>query len=75
MGTLNLLSNAFYRSPLIVTGVLPGVYRYSVNNKATPTSKDRDFNIEGILNIITHYYDKHLYITTFYISINRSPNN
>ncbi len=42
------LSNAFYRSPLIVTGVLPGAYRYSVNNKVTPTSMDRDINIEGM---------------------------
>ncbi len=39
--------NAFYRSTLIVTGVLPGVYQYSVNNRATPTSKDGNFNIEG----------------------------
>ncbi len=41
------LSNAFYRSTLIVTGVLPGVYQYSVNNKATPSSVNQDFNIEG----------------------------
>ncbi len=41
------LSNAFYRSILIVTGVLPGVYQYSVNNKATPTSMDGNFSIEG----------------------------
>ncbi len=46
--TFNLLSNAFIRSTLTVTGVLPGVYQYSVNNKATPTSVDRNFNIEGI---------------------------
>ncbi len=45
--TIGLLSNALYRSTLIVTGVLPGVYQYSVNNRATPTSMDRDFNIEG----------------------------
>ncbi len=43
----NLFCNALYRSTLIVTGVLPGVYQYSVNNKATPTSVNRDFNIEG----------------------------
>ncbi len=45
--TIDRLSNAYYRSTLIVTGVLPGVYQYSVNNKATPTSMDRYINIEG----------------------------
>ncbi len=56
-GTRNLLSNAFYRSILIVTGVLPGVYQYSVNNKATPTSMDENFNIEGNRYTYTaHYY-------------------
>ncbi len=44
---INNYNNAFYRSTLIVTGVLPGVYQYSVNNRATPTSVDRDINIEG----------------------------
>ena len=53
--TINLLSNAFYRSILIVTGVLPGVYQYSVNNKATPSSLDRDFNIEGNILCIAIY--------------------
>ena len=38
---------SFYRSTLIVTGRLPGVYQYSVNNRATPTSVNTDFNIEG----------------------------
>ncbi len=51
--TIERFSNAFYRSTLIVTGVLPGVYQYSVNNKATPSSLDRDFNIEG--NILCIY--------------------
>ncbi len=45
--TIERLSNAYYRSTLIVTGVLPGVYQYSVNNKATPTSVNRDFNLQG----------------------------
>ncbi len=45
--THDTLSNAFYRSTLIVAGVLPGVYQYSANNKATHTSVDRDINIEG----------------------------
>ncbi len=46
--TIQILSNAFYRSTLIVTGVLPGVYQYSVNNKATPSSMNGNFNMEGI---------------------------
>ncbi len=45
--TIERYSNAFYRSTLIVTGVLPGVYQYSVYNKATPSSVDRDFYIDG----------------------------
>ncbi len=40
-------NDAFYRSTLIVTGILPGVYQYSVNNKATHTSMNRDLIIEG----------------------------
>ena len=44
---INSYYNAFYRSKLIVTGVLPGVYQYSVNNRAMLTSVDRDINIEG----------------------------
>ena len=39
--------NSYYRSTLIVTGMLPSLYRYSVNNRATPTSVNQDFNIEG----------------------------
>ncbi len=57
--TNEILSNAYYRSTLIVTGVLPGVYQYSVNNKAMPTSVDRDINIEGnywTLQYIIIYY-------------------
>ena len=39
--------NSFYGSTLTVTGMLPGVYRYSVNNRAIPTSLNTNFNIEG----------------------------
>ncbi len=46
--TIQILSNAYYISTLIVTCVLPGVYQYSVNNKATPTSMNGNFNMEGI---------------------------
>ncbi len=45
--TIERLSNAYYRSTLIVTGALLGVYQYSVNNRATPTSVDSDINIQG----------------------------
>ncbi len=45
--TIERLVNSYYRSTLIVTGALLGVYRYSVNNRATPTSVDRDINIQG----------------------------
>ncbi len=45
--TIERYSNAYYRSTLIVTGVLPGVYQYSVINKATPSSVNRDFNLQG----------------------------
>ena len=41
------LSNAFYRSTLTARNRHPGVYQYSVNNKATPSSVNQDFNIEG----------------------------
>ena len=39
--------NSYYGSTLIVTGLLPGVYRYFVNNRVTPTSLNTSFNIEG----------------------------
>ena len=37
-----------YRSTLVVTGDLPGVYEYSVTNRATSTMVVDSFNIEGI---------------------------
>ncbi len=49
--THNRLSDTLYRSTLIVTGVLPGVYQYSVNNKATPSSVNRDISIEGNIKL------------------------
>ena len=56
--------NSYYGSTLTVTGLLPGVYRYSVNNRVTPTSVNTDFNIEGnsyisqkISSISYYYYD------------------
>ena len=42
------LMNARYNSTLIVRGNLPGVYEYTVGNRATPTMVTSSFNIEGI---------------------------
>ena len=36
-----------YRSTLTVTGRLPGVYQYSVTNRAMSTMRNGSFNIEG----------------------------
>ena len=38
---------AIYTSTLRVTGNLPGLYQYSVTNRATATSLSRSSNIEG----------------------------
>ena len=43
------LGNSRYNSTLIVRGNLPGVYQYTVGNRATPTMVTSSFNIEGIL--------------------------
>ena len=39
--------NARYISTLIVTGVFPGVYQYSANNRAMARPRTDSFNIEG----------------------------
>ena len=39
--------NARYRSTLVVTGMLPGVYEYQVGNKATSGDVRDSLNIEG----------------------------
>jgi hypothetical protein len=39
---------SLYRSTLTVTGVFPGVYQYSVSNRATTTPSTASFNIEGM---------------------------
>ena len=46
-----------YRSTLTVTGILPGVYQYSVSNRATPNTLTSNINIEGytIDDLITKY--------------------
>ena len=36
-----------YRSTLTVTGTLPGVYQYSVSNRATSNTLTSNINIEG----------------------------
>ncbi len=38
-----------YRSTLVVTGALPGVYQYSVNNRAMTNARFDSITIEGIL--------------------------
>ena len=45
------LENSRYNSTLIVRGNLPGVYQYTVNNRATPTMVTSSVNIEGILAV------------------------
>ena len=42
-------AHSLYRSTLTVTGVLPGVYQYSVTNRATSGMVTYQINIEGIL--------------------------
>ena len=47
--------NSRYRSTLTVTGRLPGVYQYSVTNKATSDMVTDQFTIEGGTACITFY--------------------
>ena len=42
-----ILRQSRYRSTLTVTGNLPGVYMYSVINRATSAPKTANFTIEG----------------------------
>ena len=44
---LTAYANSRYRSTLIVTGMLPGVYQYSVSNRATPNTVTSNITIEG----------------------------
>ena len=39
--------NSRYRSTLAVNGRFPGVYQYSVSNRATPNTLTSNINIEG----------------------------
>ena len=39
--------NSRYRSTLTVTGRLPGMYQYSVSNRATSNTLTSNINIEG----------------------------
>ena len=45
------LGNSRYNSTLIVRGNLPGVYEYTVNNRATPTMVTSSVDIEGMLAV------------------------
>ena len=42
------LRSARYNSILVVRGNLPGLYQYTVGNRATPAMVTSSFNIEGI---------------------------
>ena len=44
-----ILQESRYRSTLTVTGNLPGVYVYSVINRATSAPRTASFTIEGIV--------------------------
>ena len=44
-----ILRESHYRSTLAVTGNLPGVYVYSVINRAMSTPRTTSFTIEGIV--------------------------
>lgn len=45
--TRDAYQQARYRSTLAVNGIHPGVYRYSVTNRATPNMVADTINIEG----------------------------
>ena len=47
MPAADTLQNARYNSTLVVRGNLPGVYQYTIGNRATPTIVTSSFNIEG----------------------------
>jgi hypothetical protein len=48
---------SLYRSTLTVTGVFPGVYQYSVSNRATTTPSTDSFNIEGTQHVERNVID------------------
>ena len=45
------LENSRYNSTLVVSGNQPGVYQYTVGNRATPTMDTSSVNIEGMLAV------------------------
>ena len=46
LGSSNAFRDSLYRSTLIVTGVLPGIYQYSVTNRATSGMVTNQMTIE-----------------------------
>ena len=46
--SIRVFQDSLYRSTLSMRGRLPGVYRFTVNNRATSMARSRDFTIEGI---------------------------
>ena len=51
-------NNSRYRSTLTVTGWLPGVYQYSVSNRATHNTLTSNINIEGMYSYLQCNYDQ-----------------
>ena len=59
--------NSRYRSTLTVTGRLPGVYQYSVSNRATPnTLTSSILNIEGVCSYMSEDINKIVVIIAFF---------
>ena len=52
--------HSLYRSTLTVTGRLPGVYQYSVTNRATSGMVTDQINIEGIILFYYNLFFNHL---------------
>ena len=67
-------ANSRYRSTLTVTGRLPGVYQYSVSNRATNNTLTSNITIEGN-GIYTRYVHTYLvrYIHTKHYKHNLYP--
>ena len=52
MAVNQIFQQSRYRSTLTVTGNLPGVYVYSVINRAMSAPRTANFTIEGILRLL-----------------------
>ena len=63
-----------YRSTLTVTGRLPGVYQYSVSNRATSNTLTSNITVEGQLLVLYNIY-KRLANTSCMHDVHYSFNN